>query len=126
MFIADGHHPCQAPKPIDPRTLDAVLFPPINQWGQMPYPIEPLSPHSASRLARQADTGLAHHKAVHVDESVAVCNAVGSQIVCRTVCHIICRVAVQQPCDWEPPDVHRRVRGRASGSSKRRESRHLA
>ena len=66
-----SHHPCHAPKPIDDRTLDAPLFPPINQWGQLPYPIEPLSPHSTSRLARQADTGLAHHRVLDVDEPVA-------------------------------------------------------
>ena len=67
---ADSHHPCRSPKPIDPRTLEAVLFPPINQWGQMPYPLEPLSPHSASRLARQADTGLAHHRVLDVGEVI--------------------------------------------------------
>ncbi len=72
---ADSHHPCHAPKPIDARTLDAPLFPPINQWGHLPLPIRPLSPHSTSRLARQADTGLAHHKALDVDELVAVVDA---------------------------------------------------
>ncbi len=66
-----SHHSCHAPKPIDDRTLDAPLFPPINQWGHLPYPIEPLSPHSTSRLARQADTGLAHHRVLDVDEFVA-------------------------------------------------------
>ena len=40
----------------------------------MPYPLEPLSPHSTSRLARQADTGLAHHKTVPLDDFVAVLN----------------------------------------------------
>ncbi len=39
---AGSHHSCKAPKPIDDRTLDAALFPPINQWGQMPFPLEPL------------------------------------------------------------------------------------
>ena len=67
---ADSHHPCRSPKPIEPRTLEAVLFPPINQWGQMLFPLEPMSPHSTSRLARQADTGLAHHKALDVNEVV--------------------------------------------------------
>jgi len=71
---ANSHHPCRSPKPIDPRTLEAVLFPPINQWGQMPFPLEPLSPHSTSRLARQADTGLAHHRAVPLDDFVAILN----------------------------------------------------
>jgi len=67
-----SHLPCQAPKPIDDKTLDAVLFPPINQWGHLPLPIRPMSAHSTSRLARQADTGLAHHKVLDVDELVAV------------------------------------------------------
>jgi hypothetical protein len=70
-----GHHPCRSPKPIDDKTLDAPLFPPINQWGHLPLPIRPLSPHSTSRLARQADTGLAHHKVLDVDELVAVVGA---------------------------------------------------
>jgi len=72
---AASHHPCRAPKPIDDRTLDAPLFPPINQWGHLPLPIRPMTSHSTSRLARQADTGLAHHKALHVEEFVAVLNA---------------------------------------------------
>jgi len=69
---AASHHSCRAPKPIDDKTLDVPLFPPINQWGHLPLPIRPLSPHSTSRLARQADTGLAHHRALDVDELVAV------------------------------------------------------
>ena len=36
---SDSHHSCQAPKPFDDRTLDAPLLPPINQWGQLPYPL---------------------------------------------------------------------------------------
>ncbi len=51
VVIASSHHPCRSPKPIDDKTLDAVLFPPINQWGHLPLPIRPLSPHSTSRLA---------------------------------------------------------------------------
>ena len=51
-----SHHPCRSPKPIDDKTLNAPLFPPINQWGHLPLPIRPLSPHSTSRLARQAVT----------------------------------------------------------------------
>jgi len=68
---AASHHPCQSPKPIDDRTLDAPLFPPINQWRHLPLPIRPMSPHSTSRLARQADTGLAHHKALRAEELIA-------------------------------------------------------
>jgi hypothetical protein len=36
----------------------------------MPFPLEARSPHSTSRLARQADAGLAHHRAMDVDELV--------------------------------------------------------
>jgi hypothetical protein len=57
-----SHHPCQAPKPIDPRTLEVALFPPINQWGYFAVQIRPLTPHAISRLARQAETGLTAHK----------------------------------------------------------------
>ena len=49
---AAGHHPCQAPKTIDPRTSAVVLFPPINQWGHFAVQIRPLSSHAISRLAR--------------------------------------------------------------------------
>jgi len=75
VVTATSHHPCRTPKPIDDKTLTAPVFPPINQWGHLPLPIRPLSPHSTSRLARQADTGLAHHKALHVDEFTAVLTA---------------------------------------------------
>lgn len=70
-----SHHSCRSPKPIDDKTMVAPLFPPINQWGQLPFPIEPLSPHSTSRLARQADTGLAHHRVLDVDEVVTSAGA---------------------------------------------------
>ena len=71
VVTAASHYPCRNPKPIDQRTLEAPLFPPINQWGHLPLPIRPLSPHSTSRLAQQADTGLAHHKALRVDKFIA-------------------------------------------------------
>ena len=77
---ADGEHSCRSPKPIDPRTSQVVLLPPINQWGQMPFPLEPMSPHSTSRLARQAHTGLAHHKVVPLDDFVAVLNEAPSTV----------------------------------------------
>jgi hypothetical protein len=31
--------------------------------------MEPLSPHSTSRLARQTETGLAHHRVLDIDEA---------------------------------------------------------
>ena len=94
VVTADSHHACHAPKPIDPRTLDAPLFPPINQWGQLPYPLEPLSPHSASRLARQADTGLAHHRVLDVDE---VASSVGANQAAAEQPIVMARAVY----DWE-------------------------
>jgi hypothetical protein len=71
VVTAASHHPCRSPKPVDDKTLYAPLFPAINQWGHLPLPIRPLSPHSTPLLARQADTGLAHHKALQVEEFMA-------------------------------------------------------
>ena len=68
----NSHHPCRAPQPIDSKTLVVSLFPPINQWGHLAVQIRPLSPRSVSRLARQAETGLAAHRAVPVDELTAL------------------------------------------------------
>jgi len=56
------------------KNAGCAAVPPINQWGQLPLPIRPLSPHSTSRLARPADTGPAHHKAVRVNQFVAALN----------------------------------------------------
>ena len=42
--------------------------------GTDAYPLEALSPHSTLRSARQADTGLAHHKAIPLDDFAAVPN----------------------------------------------------
>ncbi len=33
VVTAASHHACRSPKPIDDKTLDAALFPPINQYG---------------------------------------------------------------------------------------------
>jgi len=68
---AISHHPCRNPKPIDDKTLAVPLFPPINQWGHLPEPIRALSAHSTSHLARQANTGVAHHKVLDVEQFVA-------------------------------------------------------
>jgi len=67
----NSQHPCRVPQPIDPKTLEVSLFPPIDQWGHLAVQIRPLSPRSVSRLARQAETGLAAHRAVPVDELTA-------------------------------------------------------
>lgn len=62
----DSHHPCHVPK----RSTTAPwtrLFPPINQRDRC-RPLEPPSPHSTSRLARQVDTRPRPPPVVYVDE----------------------------------------------------------
>ncbi len=55
-----------------PKTLEVSLFPPIDQWGHLAVQIRPLTPRSVSRLARQAETGLAAHQILHIQEFAAV------------------------------------------------------
>ena len=58
------------------QQLDASPVPTDhNQWGHLPLPIRPLSPHSTCRLARQADTRLAHRRALDVEELIALVGA---------------------------------------------------
>ena len=68
LVTAASLHQCGQPEPIHPRTTTAALFPPINQWGQFPYPIRPMSRHAAAALTRQTDTGLTPHRRVHVGD----------------------------------------------------------
>ena len=65
-------HQCGRPEPIHSRTTGAALFPPINQWGQFPYPLRPMSRHAAATLTRQTETGLAAHRRVDVGDFVEV------------------------------------------------------
>jgi len=67
-----SRHPCRHPKPIDPKTLEVALFPPIDQWGHLAVQIRPLTPRSVSQLARRAETGVAAHKILAVDDFTAV------------------------------------------------------
>ncbi len=71
---AVSRHVCRTPKPIQAKTLQAPLFPPINQWGHLPLPIHPLSRHAISVLARQIQTGLPAHRDLDVDEIADVLN----------------------------------------------------
>ena len=72
-----SRHPCRQPKPIDPETLEVALFPPIDQWGHLAVQIRPLTPRSVSRLARQAETGLAAHRMLPVEAFTAVLDSPG-------------------------------------------------
>ena len=93
---AASHHPCQHPKPFDDRTSAVPLFPPINRWGHLPQPLRALSPHSTSHLARQAETGISHHQALHVEQFVAALTAdhTGAQ-------HAPAPATVTEPAVWD-------------------------
>ena len=49
--------------------------------GQVIRRFIPLSPHSTSRLARQADTGLAQHRVLDIDELVVSAGADQAAVV---------------------------------------------
>ena len=45
------------------------LFPPIDPWGALPFPSQPLTPHSLSRLVRDLLAGdLGAHRHLPVDQ----------------------------------------------------------
>ena len=54
----------------DAATLGVPLFSPIDQWGALPFPSQPLTPHSLSRRVRDilaGDLGAHRHLPVHRD-----------------------------------------------------------
>ncbi len=72
VVTSESRHVCREPGPAAAKTLAVPLFPPINQWGHLPLPIQPMSRHAVSILARQVETGLPVHRDRNVDEVVAV------------------------------------------------------
>ena len=57
-------HTCHRPPQLHPGTAALALFPPITQWGHLPYPTRAMSRRAAEHLARQPETGLTHHRAI--------------------------------------------------------------
>ncbi len=74
VVTSASRHVCQEPGPAAAATLAVPLFPPINQWGHLPLPIQPMSRHAISVLARQIQTGLPAHRDLDVDEIADVLN----------------------------------------------------
>ncbi len=72
VVTSTSRHVCRDPGPINLETLAVPLFPPINQWGHLPMPIQPLSRHAISILARQIQTGFPAHRDLDVDEVVDI------------------------------------------------------
>ena len=50
-------HLCRSDRELDAATRQVPLFPPIDQWGALPVPLRPLSPHSLSRRVRDLLAG---------------------------------------------------------------------
>jgi len=64
-------HQCRSTRSRAEATRSAPLLPPIDQWGYLPFPQQPLSPHSLSRRARDllnGDLGAHRHLPVDPDE----------------------------------------------------------
>jgi hypothetical protein len=62
-------HLCRTSRELDAATLGVSLFPPIDQWGAMPFPSRPLTPHSLSRRVRDLLTGdLGAHRHLPIEQ----------------------------------------------------------
>jgi len=64
-------HQCRSTRSPAEATRSAPLLPPIDQWGYLPFPLQPLSPHSLSRRVRDllnGDLGAHRHLPVDADE----------------------------------------------------------
>ena len=59
---------CRTGPVLDETTKAVPLLPPIDQWGYEPFPLQPLTPHSLSRRARDLLAGdLGAHRDLPVD-----------------------------------------------------------
>ena len=64
----ESPHLCLSNKKLNEATMTAPLFPPINQWGALPFPLEPLTPHSLSQRVRDILAGdLGAHRDLPID-----------------------------------------------------------
>ena len=66
-------HLCRSTKALDEATTAVPVFPPIDQWGTLPFPLQPLTPHSLSRRVRDILAGdLCAHRHLPVDPAEEV------------------------------------------------------
>jgi hypothetical protein len=71
----ESPHLCRSSRELDAATTVVPLFPPIDQWGALPFPSQPLTPHSLSRRMRDVlagDLGAHRHPPVDRDDDVKV------------------------------------------------------
>ena len=65
----ESPHLCRSSRELDDATAVVPLLPPIDQWGALPFPSQPLTPHSLSRRVRDLLAGdLGAHRHLPVDQ----------------------------------------------------------
>ncbi len=70
-MTGESPHLCRSNKELDVATTVVPLFAPIDQWGALPFPSQPLTPHSLSRRVRDVLAGeLGAHRHLPVDQDV--------------------------------------------------------
>jgi hypothetical protein len=69
LLTDESPHLCRSSKKLNEATTTAPLFPSINQWGALPFPLEPMTPHSLSQRVRDILAGdLGAHRDLPVDQ----------------------------------------------------------
>jgi hypothetical protein len=74
MVTGKSPHLCRSTKKLDNAATVVPLFPPIDQWGALPFPVQQLSPHSLSRRVGDilaGDHGAHRHLPVQRDKDAA-------------------------------------------------------
>ena len=84
----ESPHLCRSTKTLDEATAEVPVFPPIDQWGALPFPLVPMTPHSLSRRVRDllaGDLGAHRHLPVDRDEAGDTDNPIPVPLVERRV-----------------------------------------
>jgi hypothetical protein len=69
LLTDQSPHLCRSNKKLNEASTTAPLFPPINQWGALPFPLESMTPHSLSQRVRDILAGdLGAHRDLPVDQ----------------------------------------------------------
>ena len=102
-------HQCRSTRSPAEATRSAPLLPPIDQWGYLPFPLQPLSPHSLSRRVRdllEGDLGAHRDLPVDADEEPAGPRRRAARSPCRGVARTA-EPTGKQPCTGGTPTTLR-------------------
>ena len=102
-------HPCRSTRSPAEATRSAPLLPPIDQCGYLPFPLQPLSPHSLSRRVRdllEGDLGAHRDLPVDADEEPAGPRRRAARSPCRGVARTA-EPTGRQPCTGGTPTTLR-------------------